>query len=223
MSPPCLKTKTPLYLLAPSRTGQWKLVLGQRRRAGPFRGSQRTPRRRGRWGERDSPPPPANRAGAAPEVTGGGGRWRREGPAPPRSPLREVMWGQAENTRQEPKKGQRRVDAARGDSSRAGTGLRGEPGEGPEEREARGGFGPSGRTERGVPVGPSWGWGRRLRRPFSLPPGTRARRKSGFSPRPSVQTPVMTTAWCWSGAVPGPARVSGRLRVASRCEGAHQG
>lgn len=36
------------------------------------------------------------------------GEEREEGPPPPRSPLREVMWGQTENTRQGPKKGQQR-------------------------------------------------------------------------------------------------------------------
>lgn len=36
-----------------------------------------------------------------------------EVPPPPRSPLREVMWGPTENTRRGPKKGRQRVDAAR--------------------------------------------------------------------------------------------------------------
>lgn len=91
-----------------------------------------------------------------------------EVPPPPRSPLREVMWGQTENTRREPKKGRQRVDAERAQEE-----LRGdsevEPGE-------QGGCGRSGRRcwvpgVRGVPIQPGgqsvvagewlgwpWGW-----------------------------------------------------------------
>lgn len=43
-----------------------------------------------------------------------------EVPPPPRSPLREVMWGRTENTRQGPKKGRQRVDAARAQAERRG-------------------------------------------------------------------------------------------------------
>lgn len=45
---------------------------------------------------------------------------REEVPPPPRSPLREVMWGQTENTRQGPKKGRQPVDAARARAQRRG-------------------------------------------------------------------------------------------------------
>lgn len=57
-------------------------------------------------------------------------KWEVEGgeevPPPPRSPLREVMWGQTEKTRQGPKKDRQRVDTAcrvkRGVGSAGGAG-----------------------------------------------------------------------------------------------------
>lgn len=70
---------------------------------------------------------------------------REEVPPPPRSHLREVMWGQTENTRQGPKKGQQRVAAARAEAEqRADSGNR-EPSQVrwavAEVREARSGRG----------------------------------------------------------------------------------
>lgn len=68
-----------------------------------------------------------------------------EVPPPPRSHLREVMWGQTENTRQGPKKGQQRVAAARAEAEqRADSGdsgpsqVRWAAAEVPEARSGRG-------------------------------------------------------------------------------------
>ena len=77
------------------------------------------------------------------EVEGG-----EEVPPPPRSPLREVMWGPTENTRRGPKKGRQRVDAARTEG--AAWGPRAEQ----VRRRARAGEARSGPGLREAPVTP---------------------------------------------------------------------